>query len=474
LKNKQLFKKQIMKKYLLLPALIACCFGLKAQKAPADTVYYVNDTLHYYFNKFYFKTGTPVSSFPSYKSPASTATGVTHLGSTFENKSPLTITGLEGFVQYQVKNVSLTIKTHLYLCTLTPQGMPAMPPLDSVIITLSAASNSLAPQGGPLIHGPKVVNGDFAVLMRNMSTLSGDTVRILRTYSRTYTNTSVSPVERFSDSRGIVRYAGTFYSATNFAGAGFGMGTDYEFCVAPWVTYSLQASHVVPTNAANVCTWEAMFFQNTSSWQFSHRMYNLCEFARKWNQNPTFATAPAQGWPADSAIQWYFEMADRPLGHPGYRDPRVFLPYHTTDNKISFFTDSAVNRYDFSCFIDNEFRYRWRSMAIYGRGRTIKAHQSFTVCSKYCNNDTVGVSENVQLANLNVYPNPSSDGSMWISGLDGASKIFVYDLLGNLVSADVTSREKYLVDLRSRAAGTYLLKVQSEKGSRTFKVVRNE
>src|SRR5688500_1135375 len=40
----------------------------------------VTDAVHYYFNKYYFKTGIEKENFPVYESPAATGTAITHVG----------------------------------------------------------------------------------------------------------------------------------------------------------------------------------------------------------------------------------------------------------------------------------------------------------------------------------------------------------------------------------------------------------
>ena len=88
-----------MKKLLLLSTvLLSLGVSLKAQTTNTATVV---DTLHYYFNKYYFKTGvTTYSNYPFFKdpSPKCSNASVTHVGSRFENAvSDLTVTGLEAY-----------------------------------------------------------------------------------------------------------------------------------------------------------------------------------------------------------------------------------------------------------------------------------------------------------------------------------------------------------------------------------------
>src|SRR4051812_50140347 len=92
-----------MMKKLFLWGALALAFGQSANaqvKISCDTV--IVDTLHYYFNKYYFKTGvTSYTAYPFFKSASitiATASNVTHLGSRFMNPSNnMTVTGLEAF-----------------------------------------------------------------------------------------------------------------------------------------------------------------------------------------------------------------------------------------------------------------------------------------------------------------------------------------------------------------------------------------
>ncbi|MDI1354719.1 MAG: hypothetical protein PSX36_07365, partial [bacterium] len=194
-----------------------------AGERPTGTYTLVTDTLHYYFNKYYFKTGTVnLKNFPGYKSPAATSTAITHVGSLFENADTLVITGLEGYAFRYGMGITY-LPVHLYLCALDPiSGMPLLPGIDSLVLGVGGSSSS-----GPILIGgnftvPRTLLGNFALLFRNMSRVSGDTVQLMRTACKTSTNTGALVSEKFSDGYGFVRYNANFYSATNFTATGFG------------------------------------------------------------------------------------------------------------------------------------------------------------------------------------------------------------------------------------------------------------
>lgn len=448
---------------------LACAFTSNAQKPqqfPAkDTV--VTDVLHYYFNKYYFKTGTDMDNFKFYKSPAATFTGVTHLGSKFENKdTALRVTGLEAIMARNPSSANQVIPVRMYLCYLGSDGMPKLPGIDSVTINVNNAppTKTLVMFGGNFAAA-RTVTADFAVLVRNMSTISADTVRIARTNGKTQNNANAPISEKISDGYGFVRFGSKFYSTANFTVSGFGVGTDYEFCVAPRVTFSLQASHIVPAEATEACVFTWMNFINTSSPQYTSRFFNLTEFCRKWNQSyAPFAKAPSGGWPNDSAVTWFFESEDD-MGKPG---PRVFLPYGSTDNKIQWMTDSAwVDENDeevVHCFPSNEFRTRWYSMDLMGGTSRFNTVEEFTVCTKYCGT-RASVGDNGVMDNVKIYPNPAQNGLTKVSGLSGKNTVSIYDLTGRLVSTEMTEKDTYLVDLRKQLAGVYYVRVANQNGS---------
>ncbi len=469
-----------MKKLLLLTfALFVCSSAVRAQATP--TV--VTDTAHYFFNKYYFKTAKNLVNFPYYKVAFATTNLVQHVGSKFENSDSIDVFGLEAFAARDLDATNLVIPMRLYLCTLQ-NNIPVLPALDSVQVMI--AGDTLLKRFGADFPNGRVhrLAKDFAVLMRNASTDAGDTINVARTAGKTHTNTAAQPVDRHSDGFGYVRFNYQFNSATDFDKAqGFGVGTDYEFCLAPRVTYTLIADHVTAENATKpVCIREEMTFTNLSSKRFLQRQWNLVEFARKWSQNPPFepstltldyGAGPVNVFPSDSSVGWYFAPEDNLQDNP---HPRFFLPWNTTDNQVVFWTDSALRTKDgqndsTKCFMTNEFRTRYKTMAIYGRGTYLLYNDTFQICTNYCG-QPLSVSEtNSLFPFLKVYPNPSS-GLTMVSGLEGGTLVQVYDVLGQLVQSVSTREEKIELDLSRQPQGTYLVRVSNGLQSRTLRFIR--
>ncbi len=457
--------------------------GIPSFKTTETDTFVVYDTLHYYLNKYYFKTATTeFTNFPYYKSAASTVTNVTHCGSRFDVPAgeTVTITGLEAYARRQIPAANLSIPIRIMLCKLNAQGMPVLPPIDSVSAAVNGSAISLI--GGNL-NSPRTMTTSFAILFRNLSTVAGDTARLLRTAGTTPTNVNSPQSTKCSDFEngndyGYVRYNGVFYSTKDFTLApGFGVGTAYEFVVAPRVVYKLQASQIMPsfvvatsntvTVPDTVCTRTDMVFTNTSSGFYEHRQYNLNQFYRKWNLYSPFPPFFANAFSSDSSITWNFEFYD-----DGSRpDSRVFLPY-VNNHTITAVT--GLSNYP-DCFTANQFRARLKPMGALGKVPQLVWNQDFIVCFKYCNGDTVGIKSVAGDDNLKIYPNPAVNGKTIISGLNGKNSIAVYNMIGQLILTEITESSVMEINLAKQPKGTYIVRiVDAENQSRVVKVVNQD
>lgn len=471
-----------MKKLFLLgTTLLSFSTAVKSQTATTSVV---TDTLHYYYNKFYFKsnmakaygnitpvtatiaaglTASVVSGAPFYKAPAMTFTGTSHMGNVFENPvcgtgDTLLVTGLEAVMaKYNSVSQIFDINARIYLCDLDASGKPKLPAIDSVFIPINSKEVRL--WGGNFNSGKThKLTKNFAVLVRNVSTVAGDTVAFFRSPATTHTNYFTPIQYRYSDSYGYMRHLGTFYSMTNFTVIpGFGVGTDYEFFVAPRVTYTLNVQQGVPdkvVNSETLCTSTAYTFANQSCPRLTHRMYNLLQAYTKWSQPyAPFVNGPLTGWPADSAVSWKFDFEDNGSTQGG----RIFLPYGA--NTISFQTDSVLSPL---CSNENYFRASLKKMGIYGYGDLLKFWEAIPMCVDYCNNDNVGLTKTKGFETVSIYPNPTSLGKTNINGLVGKNTIFVYDVLGQLIYKTTSSVDKVTIDLSNQPNGAYLTRLVNE------------
>jgi hypothetical protein len=324
--------------------------------------------------------------------------------------------------------------------------------------------------------------GNFGVLFRNISTISGDTLLLVRTSGKTFTSTAPW-IEKNSDERGFIRYGGQFMSTTNYTTSqGFGDGTAYEFCVAPRVRYNITAGHIMPPEIPydTICTFKPFVFKNISSRKYSNRFFNLNEFCRLWNLYAPFVTTPQDSlhsW-GDSAISWKFEPEEK-LGSTDPYNGRAILGFEQSKqlgtngqpNEITFSTDSV--NLDSSCFTSNQFRARLRPMSIYGRGRQLNYDEDFTICTKYCGTE-LGIKPVNSLSLVKVFPNPSANGRTTIKGLSGKNQISVYNSLGQIVYSLKADQDRVELNLQEYPAGTYLVHISNESASRVVKVIRQD
>jgi Secretion system C-terminal sorting domain/Leucine Rich repeats (2 copies) len=88
------------------------------------------------------------------------------------------------------------------------------------------------------------------------------------------------------------------------------------------------------------------------------------------------------------------------------------------------------------------------------------------------NTNTLSINEIDLIKNLKIYPNPT-DNILFIDTLDKQiQKIELFDLQGRLLKTINENKEKYQIDISNFSSSTYLIKLSTEKGSQTVKVVK--
>lgn len=101
--------------------------------------------------------------------------------------------------------------------------------------------------------------------------------------------------------------------------------------------------------------------------------------------------------------------------------------------------------------------------------------------NEFCNADTsyitITVNNNLGLNetvgnSISVYPNPLSDYLFVNPYQNKTSKIILMDLTGKIISNFHTDQNIQILDMRKYAAGTYLLKVESEDETEIFKIIK--
>ena len=447
----------MMKKLLLLgTAFLAINFAVKAQTVT------VNDTMRYFFNKQFYKL-PPATVHPVFKCTAAltTNTAITHVGSIFHNSDSIIVLGLQTQVLRPAVAASyqLGVAFRMYLCNVVA-GVPVLPPIDSLLgHALATAQNTVLSAFGQYVGGtfntPRKIGGDFAVLVRNVSTDASDTVLLFRTAGYTPTSTGVPNSNKFGEGLGVVRNAGTFHKTTNYSSPGFGAGTDYEFCIAPIVQYTFTTSQNESPVQSGACCWQVFTNTNTTNALVGNQQFNFDEFFRVFR--PFDPNSFPSSFVADSVFAW--NVGD---GTP------TFYTAHGVDSVHLAFLADKCNQFYTGTFISS-LKTSWPGSPTYTSGIT------FTSSTVWCGGDTAGtgIPQIGALANLKIYPNPTSDRTT-ISGLQGSNTILVYDMVGQLVSTQMTDKELYVVDLTRLPRGNYMIRINSTQNgsSRVAKIFK--
>jgi hypothetical protein len=290
-----------------------------------------------------------------------------------------------------------------------------------------------------------------------MSNKQGDTLYVLMTGGMTNTSTA-APAEKISDGAGRVWHKGQFHSTTDYYGQGFGASTGYEFCIAPHVQYTLQASQAKPTDTI-VCPFDQVTYTNTSSWRMTSKYYNLVEFKRAWNQNPSFHSQAIPTYPIipfERGVNWFLNSFDFES-----------FTYTPSGNGVITFTVQPPQN-TIVCHPGSEFKAVFQGMNI--RGGTVKflSTEEFNICKKYC--PGAGISEEGMNGRVSAYPNPC-EGLIRIEGLEGKAVLQVSDLSGMLFRETVIEDDDW-IDLEDLPAGAYFLSVQQPAAATVMKLLR--
>ncbi len=428
----------------------------------------VSDTLHYFYNKEYFKNpNAPFSGLSYYKSTAVTSvTNISHVGSVFLNSDPnLIVYGLEGLLNASINGAS-TVPMTLYLYNVNTMLLPSTM-IDSVNIFVGSVPPN--PQGvkyggvfgttlNPVSH---VVPGNFAILIKNKSTLSGDTVNILRTSCITPTNAAASNTNLpRGENLGVYRRFGMFFKTTNNPDPQFGFGTDYEFCLAPMVTYTLQSGHIAPPEvnsspAQSAYNWQALTFTNISSPEFMSRFFNLNVF---YNRFKPFSNQPPGGFTNDSAIYWHF--SDYNPNYPFLRPPIYLKDGMSTATK---YFDSI------GCFTSCSMFANLCKMKAGGSSVSYRAAIPFSVCVQ---DENVGLIQYIPLEPILLAENPVKNGILKVQSLSGANEFFIYNSYGALCLREEQLDGSCELDVSSLKKGCYYLRIQNREELHHYRPIK--
>lgn len=414
-----------------------------AKSAAANLV--ITDTLWYYVNKHnYRNTAANAASFYTFKNAFSyTATNAINSGgSVFENTGNIIVSGAEAIVIKNAGSPSPSVAVGLYLFNVSA-GFPTGAPVATCQSAI--ASTTIGNYIGCNFSSPQLITGDYAIIMKNISSTPGDTIRMFMNNARTATSTA-SAEQKYGEGYGIIGFGTTF--GTNwdnttdvFNGASF--GSDFEFCVAPRVTYSVTAD--ASTSTYSFCNTANVAYVNTSSPKISHRQYNLNHFFKQWK--PFSNTAAIAASTIDSVFTWNFGAG------PGTQS----------------FVTSPIHQYLLgSGVVNDNMVAKIQKMSDYSYAANIDT-KVWTVTVTVCN---VGLTENNIENQFAVYPNPATDKvTVYLNNASQNTQIQVLNALGQVVISKSNVSDKNELNTESLSKGVYFVRVTNGKELSTTKLI---
>jgi len=397
------------------------------------------DTLWYFFKKHVYRNNSTNQGFYTVNSPDNSAI-TNHVGSRFANTGTVVVTGLEGIAARRASSTSASVTARLYLCNVTA-GLPVLPPLDSVSAVLTGTTGMFI---GGNFSVPKIVTGDFAVLIRSAYNV-GDTIRPYMNNANTASSTTTLTSCKFGEGFGYLRLSasGNFTTTTGAYGLPTTGGTsDCEFMVAPRVSFSLVTNATAPTT---VCTNASFNFTNTTSAWATNRQFNYNQFHPYWVPFANTIT------PAPLPIySWNFGDAS---------------PTSTVTSPSKTYTSAAAFNGTLTLNYTKLSAVRANSVMATSSVDT----KNWTVTASIC---SVGLKNNTLNASLIAYPNPAVNGKITIANLEGSNTITVYNMLGSVISSQTTANTNVVIDLTNQAIGNYFVKItDSNNATKTLKVI---
>jgi hypothetical protein len=266
-----------------------------------------------------------------------------------------------------------------------------------------------------------------------------------------HTATSGAPAnQKFGESLGYLRNSGNLISTTNYYNTGV-PGSDLEPLLTPFVSFNFtgDATQSAPNSTATpgaYCAHLGISYTNTSTGIVNNRQYNYNEFASAWAPKTSTVTMKT----GDPVHNWTFNGPPSPTGT--YSTANVTHTYATTGNG----TADLIVKYQ------------------NGSGSGAKTLEAKTWTLQVADCGLVGINENQLNSNLNVFPNPAVNGKVTINGLEGSNTISVYNMIGQLVSSEITTAEATTVNLSNQATGTYVIRVtDSSNKTKLVKVIND-
>lgn len=92
--------------------------------------------------------------------------------------------------------------------------------------------------------------------------------------------------------------------------------------------------------------------------------------------------------------------------------------------------------------------------------------------SQYINYTLLSISELDNKSDFNIYPNPTNSIIYIEAPKNNVSKLEIFDLQGRLLKTINENKEKYQIDISNFTSATYLLKITTDKGSQSVKIIK--
>jgi len=413
-----------------------------------------NDTLWYFYSKHRFRNlGGTGQNFYTVKTAANTSTAIStieygnsFLNGTASNSAAVTVNGAFILVSRQANSTNTAVPIMVYLYNANPAGQPTtkVDSVSAVVTNTNGVFNYYA------FTSPKTVNSSFFVSYKLTSTTPGDTIRAWMTSARTATS-SAAANQKFGEGLAYTRVVAapstnTIVVNTNLYGSGF----DIESVIAPAVSFSINTNYTVSapnsTVSGSYCNGLPITFTNTTypASIMYNRQFNFNKFIPYWAPY-SFTVQPNA---PDSIVNWVFSNA-----------PTTTVNTMNASNTVASpgtFTTTLTMKYRPAPFLTVQ-KPSFSDMQT--------GTYTVVVCS-------VGLQENNLNSNAIVYPNPTVNGKTTIAGLEGTNTITVYNMIGQVVSTQVTETEVVSVDLSNQAAGNYLVRItNSNNQTKTIKVI---
>jgi hypothetical protein len=431
---------------------------MNAQKSNAQPLP-DGDTLGYFVNKHVARnTGTASNSYYTIKMPymqsGTVVPTISEVGSSFLNPGNATITVYGGYALClrHAASISPSVAVRLYIYSATPAGVP-IAKLDSAMT--SVTQSTIGSWCNATFTTPVTVTGAFFMSYKAIVT-PGDTIRYFINNGLSATSTLTPASLRFGENLSYSRYNGSLVDTEDF----FGLGTEHENIVVPFVAFSYSAGFTAPptntTSPTGYCANLPVTYTSTSAPAsvLENRQFNFNAFGGAWMPFVNTASiAPTRT--AESVYNWSFNQGTVTVASASVNVPTAAIQWPTSGNT----NGNMIVKYQHSSMF----------------GRTSKTQQSSAIPTfTVVNCGLVGMNQNFMDMNFSVYPNPAINGKTNIDGLEGKNTITVYNLIGQVVSTITTENEKEVIDINNQPAGTYVIRVtDSSNKSKVVKIIKD-